>query len=291
MSTVGEGQAPGVQAVADPYRYGWRYVVRTDERGQRSRVRVPLTQQDVLHPQEGDVVVQTAAHDRDCTYLREVLTARVADRPGMLALRDCRVDWGVEGIEPHSPDLVVFMGLTREWDPRRGTFPVREMGAAPQFVIEVTSPSTRYNDLDDKVVEYHKAGIPSYVIVDHRDDCKPPLVELLAYRSTPAGYVRAPLSPEGRLWLDAVATWLGVEKDRVVCYDERGNRVPDYVDVLKTAEHATARAEESAVLAEESIRARQEAERARQEAEAKAADLATRLQQMEAELRKFRGQP
>jgi hypothetical protein len=185
------------------------------------------------------------------------------------------------------------------------------MGATPQFVIEVTSPSTRYNDLDDKVVEYHKAGIPSYVIVDHRDDVKPPVVELLAYRSTPAGYVRAPLSPEGRLWLDAVATWLGVEKDRVVCYDERGNRVPDYVDVLKTAEHATARAEESAVLAEESIRARheaerraveeararQEAERTRQEAEARAAEEArarqeaeARAQALEAELRKLRGQ-
>jgi len=42
---------------ADPYRYGWRYVRCEREDGVVVTEQVPLTLEDVLHPQEGDQVL------------------------------------------------------------------------------------------------------------------------------------------------------------------------------------------------------------------------------------------
>ena len=50
----------------DPYRYGWRYVERWGEDGTLVVEQVPLTLEDVLHPQEGDYVIQSDAHARRC---------------------------------------------------------------------------------------------------------------------------------------------------------------------------------------------------------------------------------
>lgn len=50
----------------DPFRYGWRHVERRREGGTRVLERVPLTLLDVLHPQEGDQVTHSDAHQRRC---------------------------------------------------------------------------------------------------------------------------------------------------------------------------------------------------------------------------------
>jgi colicin import membrane protein len=292
MSTVGGGQA-----VADPFRYGWRFVRQKGPDGVVRAERVPLKKEDLLYPQEEDFVVHNPAHDQDCFYLRGALLQSMANVPGGAVFHDVRIDWGVAGVQPLGPDVSVLVGMRGDWDPQVGTLKLAELGARPLVAVEVVSPSTRDIDLDDKVLLYYRAGVPFYAIVDSRPDEKPRRVRVLGYRATPEGYVRVPLNDRGWLWVEPVRLWLAGEEGRAVCYDGQGNRLPDLVEAVKTAEHATARAEESAVLAEEAIRARQEAERraaeearARQEAEAKTADLAARLRQIEAELRKLRGQ-
>jgi hypothetical protein len=76
---------------ADPYRYGWRYVRRENPDGSSTMEQVPLTLEDVLHPQEGDQVTQSDAHQRRRRYLCNGLEAQLADDPTAVVLDDVRV--------------------------------------------------------------------------------------------------------------------------------------------------------------------------------------------------------
>jgi Uma2 family endonuclease len=292
MSTVARPE----QATSDPFRYGWRYVWQKDDKGMPVQVQVPLTLADVLHPQEEDRIVQNDLHDRDCVYLREVMWEASARLPASIVFHDMRIDWGVEGVSPLGPDVIVFRGLQRPWVPGQGTFHVADWGARPVLVLEVTSPATRNLDLDEKVLLYFRAGVPFYAIVDYRTDTDPPCIRIMGYEATANGYVRAPLNADGRLWLPEVRLWLAAEDGRAVCYDEQGNRVSNYTEAKETAREALDRAEEAHLLAEEAVQARKDAEvraadqeRLRKDAETKAADLARSLQDLQAELQRLRG--
>lgn len=250
----------------DPYRYGWRYVRRVVADGTETWDQVPLTLVDVLHPEEGDFIVQNAAHTRRCRYLADVLSTQLASEPSTVVPHDMRVDWGVPEIRPHGPDIVVLTGVRawRDWS----TFRVKEEGAEPALVIEVTSPSTAGLDRDTKLNQYEQIGIPTYIIVDAvggSDDAPPRLVgyQLVAGRFQPL-----PPDEHGRLWLAAVRTWLGVEGDEIICYDESGERLGDYAALT------------AALSAERDARHQAEQER----------DAATaRVRELEAELRRLRG--
>src|SRR5262249_31709431 len=113
MSTVSKPPAPKslrVPPEPEPYRYGWRYVRITRPDGTEACDQIPLTLEDVLHPEEGDFIVQTDAHDSDRAYLKHVFKARLEDDRTAVVLSDCRVDWNIPGIRPLGPDVAVFFG-------------------------------------------------------------------------------------------------------------------------------------------------------------------------------------
>jgi colicin import membrane protein len=268
----------------DPFRYGWRYVWREGPSGQPKWVQAPLTQEDVLHPQEDDFIVQNPAHEEDCHYLKAVLEAHLAGRPGVVIYRDMRIDWGVAGIKPHGPDLAVLENVPDNLPPQLGTLLVKECGARPLLVIEVTSPTTREADLDEKVVEYDLAGVPFYAIVDRRFRNEREELRLLAYRATNQGYVRVKLDARGWLFLEPIGLWLEVEGHHLICRDAQGQHLLDYREVVQ--------AYRAQVQARKEAEARAEQERARAEAETQARQQAEeRIRQLEAELNRLRGQP
>jgi Uma2 family endonuclease len=222
----------------------------------------------LLHPQEEDFVVESPAHDQDCDNLKHFLRVWAAPRPGTVVLRDCRVDWGVEGLEPLGPDLAVFEGVST-WDRQRGTFRVAELGARPLLVIEVTSPFTHDIDLNEKVLDYYRGGVPYYAIVEARHRAGGRDIRFLLYRATPEGYLRVSQVNPDRLWLEPVRLWLAAEGGQVIAFDEHGNRLKTPLEEVEARREAEARAEAEA--------------QARREAEA-------RLKEIEAELRRLRGQ-
>jgi hypothetical protein len=250
---------------SDPYFYGWRMVPRWDDRGGQTWEKVPLTPWDVLHPEEEDFIVNNDAHDRDIHYLKDIFEEQVAGREGTRVLCDHRILWGIPDLGPHCPDVIVFEGLNKSWDPHRGTFPVKEMGARPILIVEVTSPSTRDVDVDEKVEDYHSAGVPLYVIADHREtEDGRAYVRIMGYRTTPEGYVRIPEQPNG-IWIESLKVWIQAEGDRVACADEHGRRIPD-------------------------LRDQRDAEKRRADAEKQRADdNARKLAELEADLRRLRG--
>jgi hypothetical protein len=117
MSTVSKSRpAKQPPSELDPFRYGWRYVRITRPDGTEALDQVPLTLEDVLHPEVGDFIVQTDAHDNDRAYLKAVFKLRLrADRTAAV-LSDCRVDSNLPGIRPLGPDVAVFIGVRRHID-------------------------------------------------------------------------------------------------------------------------------------------------------------------------------
>src|SRR5580698_882668 len=80
----------------DPFFFGWRYVSSRDQNGNETYEQVPLTEWDVLHPREGDFIVHSLAHIRDCNYLAGALGDIVRALPKMKLFQDLRIDWQLD---------------------------------------------------------------------------------------------------------------------------------------------------------------------------------------------------
>ncbi|NWG20746.1 MAG: Uma2 family endonuclease [Chloroflexi bacterium] len=292
---ITQPEAAATPPDADPWRYGWRYVRRPLPLDSENWERVPLTLQDVLHPEMGDTIVHSDRHETDRMYLTQVLRARLEPAGIASVMTDMRVVWDTPDIRPHSPDIMVVPGAHDRHN--LSTLDVAAEGVRPALIIELASPETRRNDLFDKVMHYERVGVAQYVIVDDDGRSGERRLRLLGYRLVLDAYQAQALDDQGRLWLDIAGIWLGVRGDRVACYDERGEEIGDYLAVARAAEAAESRAAaEARARAEAEIRAAAEA-RARAEAESRAAaeararaEAEERLRTLEAELRRLRGE-
>jgi Uma2 family endonuclease len=234
ITPMAEGGA--TNTANDPYFYGWRYVEKKRDDGTVFSERVPLTEWDVLHPQEDDFIMITEPHERICGYLADVIRDHLANHPGAHVLVDHRVDWQVPGIEPHGPDLTVLFDSPPWGRTQEGTYFVRDMGAKPVCVIEVTSPSTRSVDLGDKVREYCAVGIPLYVIVDVVTEGDELDIRLLAFRPSPSGSEQIALPDETRVWIPQVDLWIALGRDSIVCLDKKLKEIGDFSEQRRKAE-------------------------------------------------------
>ncbi len=247
---------------ADPFRLGWRHVRVTRPDGTEVVELVPLTHEDLLYPEEEDFVVNRPRHTLDFVYCHGALCAFFDGVAGMVILGDCRIDFGVLGIRPLGPDIVVLDGV-REWL-KQGTFHIAQEGGRPVLVLEIASPDTRAHDLHAKPEFYFRAGVRKYVIVDRGWDAEHP-AKLLGNQRGPDGWVPLPADAQGRLDLSPLPLLLGLEDDRPWLYDARtGARLPDMPEALRELE---------------------EEKRARAAAEARAVALEERLRQLEEQLR------
>ena len=174
------------------------------------------------------------------------------------------------------------------------TFHEAEEGTKPSLIIEVTSPATYSVDLETKVAHYAEVGVEWYVIVDIviRRDMRSK--RLLGYQLTEDGYKRFEPNEKGWLWLAPVNLWLGWRGEAIACYDAEGNlvevgnsRVAEAQSRATAAEQRVDDAEQRADAAEQ--RADEEAQ-IRAAAEQRADDAEQAHQQLEAELRRLRGE-
>jgi Uma2 family endonuclease len=256
MSTVPKRRRSRDPGQDDPFFYGWRDTYRIGADGRKEYVQVPLTPQDVLHPQEDDHIMLGDAHDDDTSYLKDVLKIQLSPDETALVFSDLGIYWDIPKLGHHSPDITVIFGIRRvrrNWT----SFYVAREGVRPSLLIEVTSPSTRQIDLHDKRREYYQAGVPYYVIADEQIRRGQRSLRLLGYRRGRRGYERLALNRQGRLWLEPVGLWLGQEDGRLVCYDAQGQRLGNYtaVDQARQAEaQARAAAEEHVRQLKEELR-------------------------------------
>ncbi len=243
MSHITEGAStPSRPQEPDPFRFGWRLVPKVLPNGKPDYDQVPLTLEDLLHPDESCVIVQNTPHQRDRVYLFSVLAHRLENVEDAKVFDDLQIQWDVPGLRAHSPDLSVFYDL---FDPgaERTSFDVALEGVRPTVLLEIVSPDYRENDVVTKVEHYERAQVPYYVIVDRLRLEGP--VSVIGKRYTPDGFVDMELDDAGRLWLEPLRLWIGTGDNRVVCFDENGREVGDYNKIAAEMEEAERAAEEA----------------------------------------------
>ncbi len=201
------------------------------------------------------------------TYAVEALRHYFRDRSDVYVSGNLFIYY--EKGNPHAvvaPDVFVVLGADNA---DRSTYRLWEERKGPDFVLEITSRSTRREDQVNKRELYRALGVGEYWQFDPTNDyLKPPLqgLELVAgdYRRlperTPAGGGRA-----------LASTVLGLE----LRLTERGLRFHDPQTGAKLANLA------------ESEQERQQERSARQEAESRLAEAEARVAELEA--RRFRG--
>lgn len=274
----------------NPFALGWRYEQEVGPDGATTLKRVPLTAEDLLHPREGDHIIERTLQAKDRTYLFNVFRTKTRDMSGLLVLTDCLINWGISDLPDHGADIAVFRNL-RNKDQEWTTFHVASEAARPVVIVEIVSPNVRANDVEKKVKEYYKAGVPLYVIVDQESENGPRW--LLGYQSGPNGYVPVPLDRDGRLLLQPLGLSLGLVEDRLICVDaQTGKQIEDFsgqYEARLAAEQATAEAQQTAAEAQRARLAEVEARLLEQEARLVAenalAESRVRIAELEAKLR------
>ncbi len=262
-------------------RFGYRDVYRSLPDGTTTIDRVPLTLDDLLHPQVGDVAMISSKHDLERDYLANIFRTRLANVPGSLVLSDTMIDWGGDppGMRHHSPDLMVLLGVREErktWT----SFNVVEQKCRPSLIVEVVSPTYRANDTVTKVEDYLRCRVGCYAIVDREKHDDPPRLVARVLR----GNSWRPLAPNdnGWLWLEAVGVYLSIVDQRVRCIHPTTLAVlGDPVENALTLEFTAGRLEaerELRMLAEDRIDREMEARRA---AEARVAELESQLRSLQ----------
>ena len=277
------GTSPPRKARAS-FDYGYRYVRKKLSDGSYDWVQSPLTLEDVLHPREGDVHMLGDPHAEVCTYLRVVAKAQYADDPSVAVFSDCGIYWDIPGLKHHSPDFCVIFGVKKRkrWE----TFRVKTEKVWPSLIIEVTSPKTRKLDIKTKVKQYARAKVPYYVIADvHQEEGERRRLTLISYRLEGTAYVSVPADKLGRVWLEPINLWLGVQlnpetgDDRLVLIDSATNEeIGDYTAVDRARMEAIQQAG-----AEKKARAA--AEKKARAADERAEVAEARIRELEAELK------
>ncbi len=253
----------------NPFRYGWRYVNKRLPDGRIEVEEVPLTLEDVLHPQEDDVIPENTVHEPERGHLTGAFRTRLSRLYNGHVFSDCIIDWNVPGLRNHSPDVSVFEDVRGLPLPRLGTFRRADFGGRCLLAVEIVSPDTRTNDVDRKPEHYHRAGVRQYVIVDQQREDGPR--QIVDRRWTADGFVIEPADSNGRVRLDSLGLLIGLRDNRVVIFDAAtGDELREYA-----GEYA------SRVAAEEDAR---KEKLARSQAE-------DRIRELEEELRRARGSP
>ncbi len=276
---------PGdVALLNDPFRLGWRYLREVGPDGQETTRKVPLTERDLLFPQEEDFVVQRDPHLRDTLYLREAFRTFLRHRPAVHVFADHRIDFNLRGVEPLGPD-VALIDEVPDWDGTQGTLFLAERGR-PLLVVEITSPDTRRNDLEVKRALYERAGVPVYVVVDRQAGDLGDQVALLVFRLDGQGYRLQPKDQRGRARLPQLTLSLGIEDGCVWVFDRDGVRLEEAPELHAQIEAAEQRLRELESQLEQEIDLRRHEAASRREAEAALQRTETDLRRTETDLRR-----
>lgn len=277
----------------DPFFYGWRDVFQPINGSDKEEwIQIPLTLEDVLHPQLGDVIVQDPSHDEACDSLRDGLKRHLAHEPQTLVYNDVGIDWGIAGIKPVAPDISVIRNATTVFP--TSVYYVKKYGGRVDLVIEVTSRNTWKVDIDgwrtpNKFELYAQFGVQYYIIVDVRTHRfghhSPPLI---VYRLGLDGqYEQQQPDDRGWYWIDTVELWIGPYEDWVSWYDADGNKIGTYIEEKEGRLHeaqACKVAEERAQYEADARHCAEEQARAEAEARQREAELRQRAEERIREL-------
>ncbi len=201
-----------------------------------------FSSQEIEYPtSDGEPMGETDLHREQILELITTFEDRFADDPNTYVSGNILLYYVEGDARKHiSPDVLVVRDLPRR---KRDTYLLWEEGKAPDLVIEVTSKSTRSEDLGNKKGLYAFLGVKEYVLFDPRREYLEPRLRL--FRLAGEDY----LPVVGRLYLETVGLELATIDDKLRLVD------PETRAVLATRRERNLKlAEENIALADEKTR-------------------------------------
>ena len=186
---------------------------------------------------DGQPMAETPVHRDVMIDAIQILKKRYANRSDVYVSGDMLMYYE-EGNPRKSvaPDVFVVLGASRDED--RDTYLLWREPKAPDFVLEVTSKSTRRNDLVTKRALYESLGVAEYFMFDPRAEyLNPPLQGFELHRGRYAALQAAAL-PNGApaLYSEALGLFLHVRGQALRLHDPAVGE-----DLLTALEEASAR--------------------------------------------------
>ncbi len=121
--------------------------------------------QPVKYPYYEATVTETTWHYEAIAYLQQTLSHRYRDRDDVFVGANNFVYWEEGNTEEkQAPDVYICFGVRNIGRTSYKTW--EEGGIAPQVVFEVTSKSSRFNDLGTKKAIYEMLGVEEYYAFD-----------------------------------------------------------------------------------------------------------------------------
>ena len=245
---------------------------------------------------DGRPMAETDDHRLQMNDLIGTLGDRFADDP-MVYVSGNLLVYYVPGdrLRHLSPDVFVVKDVAKH---RRPYYLIWEERKGPDVVIELTSKTTKEEDIDDKYQLYQDVlKVPEYFLFDpHQDYLEPPLQ---GYRRNAGLYV--PIEPvQGRLPSEELNLHLEMHDGELRLYDPAtGQRLPTQKEAMSASETGRHEAEAGRRKAEREHRksdaariqaeaAKAQSETARQQAEAAKVEADAARQQAEAEANRLR---
>jgi Uma2 family endonuclease len=170
-------------------------------------------QQEIYYPEsDGEPMGETQLHMAETMYLVTALEDHFDSEPDVYVWGDMFLYY-VEG-DPRSvisPDVFVIKGVPKKV--RRIYKAWEEGGRLPCFIIEVTSDSTRTEDLIRKRALYERLGVEEYILYDPLGEYLDP--RLLGLRLVHGKHQPISLEPDGSMVSRTTGVTLRLEGDRI----------------------------------------------------------------------------
>ena len=257
--------------------------------------------EEVEYP-EGHWIAQSVSHGDAVEQATGALRHHFEEREDVLVAMELAVYYRRgDNRACLQPDVQVVHGVGRS--PGRSTYRVWDEGKPPDFVLEVTSPSTADKDARHKVGEYASLGVREYWRLDPAGELM--AVPLEGYEARAGGYEPVPaVAAGGRMWLWSEVLGLELrggrrERGTVLVFRdprtgeewasayERERQAVEREREIERRDRQAAEARASAAAREREIekRGRQAAEREREAAEQRASAADARARALEEQLR------
>jgi Uma2 family endonuclease len=221
---------------------------------------IPL-QHEIYYPEsDGQPMGETTAH---AAVMRDVITAlevHFEDDPDVYVGGN-QFLYYVQG-DPRQvicPDVTVTRGIPKK--PPRRTYQLWVEGKPPCLVVEVTSASTRGEDLGKKKSCYERMGVEDYFLYDPFGEYLNP--SLQGFRLVDGRYRKIRPDLDGSLPTWAIGLKLKVVEERLRLVDAEGNLLPSGSELgpaLKALRAETAARQEAEAALQDEIAACQAAD-------------------------------
>jgi Uma2 family endonuclease len=179
-------------------------------------------QKEIFYPEsDGEPMGETGIHVIETMYLIQAMEERFRAEPDVYVSGDMFL-YFVEG-DPRSvvsPDVYVVKGASKKV---RRTYKFwEEGGRGPCFVIEVTSDSTRNEDLVKKKALYERLGVEEYLLYDPLGEYLDPKIQ--GYRLVHGRYQPIRQEFDGSLASLSTGVSFRMEADKIRAVDTASGR-------------------------------------------------------------------